>query len=342
MQLTTIDHNLNKPSEYYYVVSSAIQSATEVIENSNSENSKKAFKKDLEYWSAWYQANNIPQHELGKKEHLILFIIQHAQDMPTNIDDILIRNGAKSKRGIHKLATIERRIATLSSYLRLKKLPNVCGDKDIRVLLTKLTNIHGTSKSWGNAITLDVLNKMLSTCENDGLHGIRDMALILFGFSTGGRRRSEISSAMLENITRSSTGNFIYNMPKSKTNQSGELDPKPLAGRAAIALMHWLEVANIKEGHLFRGIKKNGSISSTALSDKQIANIIKNRCKKAGFEQDAFTAHSLRSGFVTEGGMRSKPLGDIMAMTGHRNVEQVMKYYKTGAVLNNSAAYLAG
>ena len=336
------DTSISKQTEYYYVMTSAIQAATEVIESASSENSKKAFKKDLEYWYSWYQANNIPQHELGKKEHLILFIIQHAEEMPSHIDDILIAKGTKQNIGLHKISTIKRRINSLSSYLRLKKQPNVCADKDIKILLSKLTNKHGCSKSWGDAITLDVLNKLLATCENDGLHGIRDYALLLFGFSTGGRRRSEITSAMLENLTRSSGGNFIYNMPKSKTNQSGEDDPKPLAGRAAMALMHWVEVSKITTGPIFRGVKKGNKISDKPMSDKQVANIVKKRCELAGLDPEKYTAHSLRSGFVTEGGNRGKPVGDIMAMTGHRNVEQVMKYYKTGAVLNNSAAYLAG
>jgi integrase len=319
----------------------AINAATEIIQTSSSINTSTAFQGDLKYWNHWYQANFISMENV-RKEHIILFVLQHAENMPSHIDDDLVERGIKSKRGLHKMSTIRRRIRSLSTYLKLKKLPNPCQDKDISILISKLTKKHGSSHAWGKAITLDILNDLIHTCQNDGLIGIRDSALLLFGFSTGGRRRTEISSAMLENLTRSSDGNFIYNLGKSKTNQEGKYDPKPLAGRAAIALMHWINEAGIKEGPIFRGVAKGGRILSTALCDKQVSRIIKNRCKKAGHDPSQYTAHSLRSGFVTEGGKRGKPIGDIMAMTGHKSVDQVMHYYQTGAVFNNSAAYLAG
>jgi hypothetical protein len=45
-----------------------------------------------------------------------------------------------------------------------------------------------------------------------------------------------------------------------------------------------------------------------------------------------FGAHSLRSGFVTEAGRQNIPLGDTMAMTGHRSIQTVMRYFQTGAI----------
>lgn len=304
------------------VVNAAISSATAVIEEYNSENSKRAYKSDLAYWSEWYKANGLSQNDRIRKEHIITFIMQHVEK--------------------HKISTIERRLASMSRFLQLNRLENPCNDKDIGILLRKLTEKHGCSKAWGRAITLDILNAMLKTCQNDGLIGTRDAALLLFGFSTGGRRRSEISSAVLENLTKSGDGNFIYQLGKSKTNQSGDSDPKPLAGRAAISLMHWLQESGIKEGPIFRGIRKGGTIVPTAISDKQVSRIVKSRCEKAGYDPTEYTAHSLRSGFVTEGGKRGKPIGDVMTLTGHRTVATVMRYYQTGDVMNNSAAYLAG
>lgn len=332
------------PSHVVYesIFQSAIASATEIIEEYGCKNSKKAFEKDLSYWTAWYKANKLDQKNV-RKEHIILFIMQHAEEMPSHIDEELVKNCVKSSHGTHKLSTIERRISSLSHYLRLRKIDNPCQDKDIKILMKKLANKHGCSQAWGNAITLDILNQMLQTCQNDGIFGIRDAAILLFGFSTGGRRRSEISSAMLENLTKNNDGSFVYQLGVSKTNQSGENDPKPIAGRAAISLLYWINESGIKEGPIFRGIQKGGKkIIEKGLSDKQISRIVKLRCEKAGYDPTDFTAHSLRSGFVTEGGKRGKPIGDIMALTGHRSVSQVMRYYQTGDIMNNSAAYLAG
>jgi len=323
------------------LIAKAINDATKVIETSISPNSKRALEGDLRYWAGWQKANGL-SNDMITKDHIILFIMQHANEMPTSVEQALIEMKVKAKAGLHKISTIERRITSLSTFLNLRKLPNPCQDKDVLMLLRKLTEKFGCSKSWGKAMTLDILNQLLSTCENT-LLGVRDRALLLFGFATGGRRRSEISSSVFENLTRNPEGNFVYNLGKSKTNQTGAPDPKPLAGRAALALMHWMEVSNLKEGPIFRGVRKDGkTIYNTPLTDRQISRIIKQRCVLAGLDPTEYTAHSLRSGFVTECGKRGKPIGDVMAMTGHRSFAQVTQYYKPGDIMNNSAAYLSG
>lgn len=66
---------------------------------------------------------------------------------------------------------------------------------------------------------------------------------------------------------------------------------------------------------------------------------MKRRAQLAGLEGD-FSAHSLRSGFVTEAGRQNVPLGDAMALTGHRSVPTFLRYFQTGAVARTRAANL--
>ncbi|WP_342370376.1 hypothetical protein [Xanthomonas arboricola] len=49
------------------------------------------------------------------------------------------------------------------------------------------------------AITMPELEALLATCD-DSLEGIRDRALLRFGFASGGRRRSEIAATDLRRI----------------------------------------------------------------------------------------------------------------------------------------------
>ncbi len=302
------------------MISESISNATIVIEQHNSENSKRAYAGDLSHWECWCKYNSFPTFDSLGKEHIITFIMDHVEK--------------------HKISTIERRLASLSRYLQLRRLYNPCYDKDILILIRKLKEKHGSTKSWGKAITLDVLNNMLKTCD-DGIIGTRDAALLLFGFSTGGRRRSEISSAVVENLTKNRDGNFVYNLSKSKTNKTGQYDPKPLIGRSSSSLIDWLDQSQISEGCIFRSVNVKGKIGGQ-LSCVDINRIVKKRCDKSGYDPTEYTAHSLRSGFVTESGKRGKPLGDVMAMTGHKSISEVMRYYKTGDIMNNSAASLAG
>ena len=64
---------------------------------------------------------------------------------------------------------------------------------------------------------------------------------------------------------------------------------------------------------------------------------MKARCAAAGLE-GRFSAHSLRSGFVTEAGLRDMPIGEAMAMTGHRTVATFQGYYQSAAIRRSKVA----
>ena len=51
------------------------------------------------------------------------------------------------------------------------------------------------------AVTRDVLDTMLSECGTDAA-GVRDRALLLVGFGSGGRRRSELTRATVEDLRK--------------------------------------------------------------------------------------------------------------------------------------------
>jgi len=56
--------------------------------------------------------------------------------------------------------------------------------------------------SGQTALTRDPLESMLETW-TDAWVGIRDRALLLFAFAGGGHRRSEIATAVLQSLVRS-------------------------------------------------------------------------------------------------------------------------------------------
>jgi integrase len=182
----------------------------------------------------------------------------------------------------------------------------------------------------------------LATCGDD-LVGKRDRALLLFGWASGGRRRSEIIEASFENVRRDGNG-FIFELHRSKTNQSGRKDPKnlkPIQGAAAQALRAWIDELlryRITEGKLFRCIRHDRIVEP--LKDQAVRNIVRQRAKMADRPLGKLSAHSLRSGFVTEAGKQGISLGETMAMTGHRSVQTVMGYYQSGELSTSRAAQL--
>ena len=181
---------------------------------------------------------------------------------------------------------------------------------------------------------------MLATC-TDGLAGLRDRALLLFAFASGGRRRSEVAAAAFENLTSIGDGNYLFRLSRSKTDQAGtEQNPsalKPLVGPPAEAMKSWLDAAGITSGRIFRRIRKTKAVEP--LSPQAVWHIVKRRAALAGLGQD-FSAHSLRSGFVTEAGRQNVPMGEAMAMTGHRSTTTFLRYFQPGAITQSQGARL--
>jgi len=329
----------NGLSPLEYLNDKSTSRAFEIISEETSENTLRAHNGDVIYWQAWLSAIGFSFKEPISEKEILSFAIQHAEGLDTEIDHKLVDQNYKTNLGPHKLSTIKRRIGSLSVFLELAKLPNPCHAKELRLVLTKLTKKYGGSKPNGKAITKDILDDMLETCGNK-LIDLRDTAALLFAWGTGGRRRSEVTQAEMKNLTTTPTGEFVYNMPSSKTDQQGKGHHVPIKGRVAKALQDWLTASDIVDGCIFRSIGKGGEIRQ-GLSPADINRIVKRRLKQAGYDEKQFGAHSLRSGFVTEAGRKNKNIGDVMQLTTHKSITTVMKYYQAGNVINNSAANLA-
>ena len=319
--------------------------SAEILNEFTSENTKKAFLGDMMYWKAWLSAIGLTfESDYDPIEIVKCFIVSHIESMDPNVDQKLFKKGYKASLGTHSLATVKRRIASLSVFLDRMKSENPCREKEIKLLLEKLSKKHKRFNKR-QPITKDVLEDMIKTCKSSQID-IRDKAILFFGWSSGGRRRSEIVEAKFENLTKTSDGDYLYNLNSSKTNQTGEDDIKPIKGRAAKALTDWLELSKITTGYIFRSIRSMSSnglvISTSGFSGNDIRRMVKKRARLAGYDEKKFSSHSIRRGFVTESGIQGKPILDVMKMTSHRNVATAMKYYDAGNINNNSCANLLG
>lgn len=124
----------------------------------------------------------------------------------------------------------------------------------------------------------------------------------------------------------------MYALVHSKTNQAGEDRPendKPVMGAAAQALRDWLAASGIEDSAIFRRVRRGGPVGG-ALSPSAVREIVKKRCALAGIEGN-YSAHSRRSGFVTEAKLIELPIADTMALSGHRSVQSLLGYRRGGA-----------
>lgn len=315
-----------------------------LLRQGESENTRLSYRSALRYWAAWFllryrQSIALPVPEAA----VVQFIVDHAQrldaegrtvfELPPAIDQALVAGGFKGKPGAPALTTLIHRIAVLSKVHQLEQTCNPCGQPRIRDLLSKTRRGYakrGALPRKKPALTKEPLEALLATCDTT-LAGLRDRALLLFAFASGGRRRSEVTSATLANVRRQGDG-FVFSLAHSKTNQSGAdlaENDKPIVGRAARALDAWLRAAQITDGAIFRRVRRGGLVGEP-LSPAAVRDIVKRRSTLAGLGE-GFSAHSLRSGFVTEAGRQQVPLGEAMALSGHRSIKSLVGYFRADA-----------
>ena len=339
-----------QPSELSDVTQRAVE---DLLREGESQNTLASYRSALRYWAAWYGLRYGAMVELPVATACVLqFIVDHAEritlkglvsELPPEIDQMLVQGGYKGKLGAMAHNTLVHRIAVLSKAHQLQELKNPCHDPKVRELLSRTRKAYakrGVRPQKKDALTKDPLQAILATCD-DSLRGKRDRALLLFAWASGGRRRSEVTSADMQFLKRVSTTDFIYTLLHSKTNQSGVEQPentKPVLGAAGMALHEWLQISGIAEGPIFRRIRKGDHLGE-ALSPAAVRTIVKERCALAGIEGN-FSAHSLRSGFVTEAGRQNVPLAETMGLTGHQSVATVLGYFRSESTLSSRAARL--
>lgn len=332
--------------------SESITAVRELLKQGSSVNTERSYRGDALYWQEWALARyGRPIEPPVTPAVVVQFIVDHAlredengvlvYGMPESVEQRLIATGRKRSAGAPSLATLMHRLAVLSVQHTLRGLENPVSRGEVRELIAKVKRAYakrGAQPQRRPALTLEPLEAMLATCD-DSLVGLRDRALLLFAFASGGRRRSEVAGASMENLSR--VGDvYVYNLAVSKTNQAGEQLPtnqKPIAGRAAAALEAWLVASGVLSGAIFRRLRRGGHVGGP-LAPASVNEIVKGRARAAGLP-DGYTAHSLRHGFVSEAMRQRVPLPEAMAMSGHSSMK-VFAGYAGQAPLDGPGARL--
>jgi integrase len=330
----------------------AVRAADEFVVAGTPANTARSYASALRYWAAWYALRYGQAFGDGPLPVAVAtqFVLDHLErqaktsltfELPEALEARLIELGVKATPGALAHSTVSHRLAVLAKWHRLRGWDSPTDDHRLKTLLAKARKAQarrGVSVRKKTAAIAEPLQAMLATC-TDGVRGIRDRALLLFAWSGGGRRRSEVVALRFTDLRPLDAVTWVYALGVTKTDTSGVRREKPLKGDAVVALQAWLDVSQIVEGPLFRRVYRGGGVGAKALSGDQVARIVKRRAQLAGLTGD-WAAHSLRSGFVTEAGRQGVPLGEVMALTEHRGVATVMGYFQAGALLSSRGTSL--
>lgn len=318
------------------------------------ENSLRALASDLAYLEAWALASTGSPLPWPAPEALVLkFVAHHLWDpaqresdpghgMPEEVAARLRLEGHLRVAGPHAPATVKRRLADWATLHRWKGLLGPFAAPSLRTALRLAVRASARPRRRKSqrAVTREILNRLLATCGSDRLSDTRDRALLLIAFGSGGRRRSEIARLRVEQLSeeapvpRDPDDPDSVRLPclaialgKTKTAQADDDARVLIVGPPVEALRDWLERAAISKGAVFRAIDRWEGIGDRALTPQAINLILKRRCAAAGLDPLMFSAHGLRSGYLTEAARNGVPLPAAMQQSQHRSVQQAASYY---------------
>ncbi|WP_037469857.1 site-specific integrase [Sinorhizobium fredii] len=324
-------------------------------------NTLRALTSDLAYLEAWSQAATAAPLPWPAPEPLLMkFIAHHLWDprhreidrehgMPAEVEQVLRSEGVLKSRGPHAPNTVRRRLANWSTLTKWRGLESAFASPALKsaIRLAIRAAPRQRLRKSAKAVTADVLARLLATCAGDSLRDLRDRAILMVAFASGGRRRSEVAGLRTEQftvelpvITEDGTPlpSLSIHLGRTKTSGAGEDEVVYLTGRPVEALDAWLRAAKIDGGSVFRAIDRWGNVSKRALDPQAVNAIVKQRVAVAGLEAGEFSAHGLRSGYLTEAANRGIPLPEAMEQSRHRSVQQASGYYNNATRRSGRAA----
>jgi site-specific recombinase XerD len=177
------------------------------------------------------------------------------------------------------------------------------------------------------------------------LHGLRDKALLLLGFS-GALRRSELVGIDVEDLALCKEG-LVVTIRTSKTDQysygrkigvcfGDHEDTCPVK-----AVTTWMKASSVSTGPLFRPVKWS-KVQEERLSDKAVARMVKRYGADIGLEASKFSGHSLRAGLVTSAIQAGVDPIDVQRHSGHASLDMLKRYIRDATVFRGNPTSKVG
>ena len=284
-----------------------------MVEASIADNTRRAYRSDLDHFAAW--GGTLP----AEPAHVATYLAAHAETL--------------------SVATLVRRIATISKAHEARGLPNPCRSEIVRATLRGIKRIRGIAHREAKPLLQDDLFRVLDVM-GEGVKDVRDRALLLSGFA-GGFRRSEIVGLNCDDIECVRQGVIIM-LRRSKTDQEG-------AGRKVgipfgrtrlcpvLALERWITVSGIEAGPIFRPVDRHGRVGGERLSGEAVSLVVKKRLAAANIDPTGFSGHSLRAGFSTSAVQAGVSTLKIRSQTGHASDAMLSRYVRDGELFLGNA-----
>lgn len=323
--------------------------AMELSEKTRADNTFIAYESDFEHFGAWCHSQSDDAFFLdplpAEPATVILYLTALAK-------------GKTVDGEVKAVSTIERRLAGIRWKHDQAGFTSPTGHVKVREQMKAIRREFGVAKKPPEAMTTDMVRRIVEALDLDSLSGRRDRALLLFGYASA-LRRSELVGIRVEDLKRSADG-YRVRLGKTKDDQENKgytvgVPAFPGSELCPVtAIDEWMSAASIHEGFVFRKVTKDGNVVFTkkirdddgvvvdtvdaALTASWVARLLKRMCKDAGIPEKMISGHSLRSGHVTTASDNEASDRALMAQTRHKSLRTLRDYDQSVAVFRDNSA----
>jgi len=239
---------------------------------SASDATRAAYRRDFDYWSE--------------------FCAERGVDRQAPLEDAAaafvewMKRGGEDRPPDAPMTRVRRMSSLASLYRELKRRKAINGPNPFSVDDGPKREKAAVEEPTPIAL-LEVVRKVLTTCDPNTLLGVRDAAIIRLFWSTGMRRVSLLSMTH-ERLARDPLG-YVATVVK----KGGETQPVLIKGRAREAFDRWLVIlrdSDLKSGKIWR--EENAKL----LVEHNLNRALERRAKLVG---EYLTPHMLRVAFLT-------------------------------------------
>lgn len=288
----------------------ALRAATRYAAHSRSANTWRAYKSDWRIFEDWCRSVNLAS-------------------LPAEPETVAMFVAAQADQGLSP-STLRRRLAAIQLVHFGAGHPSPHRAKQVNEVM------RGIARNWGKPVEKkapllnDDIKRLADAVEPETAKGLRDRALLLFGFA-GAFRRSELVGLDVANLDRRDEG-LLVTIEKSKTDQEAvgqviAIPARPESPYCPVqALDDWLTVAEITSGALFRRMFRGDVVGRQRLSAQSVALVVKEYAGRVGLDYAQFSGHSLRSGFITSAAQKDANIFKMAEHSRHKSFDVLRDY----------------
>ena len=294
-----------------------LETAKDFAAAEKAEATRRAYRSDFDSFRRYCEARNVSA-------------------LPAAPEAVAAYLASEASRGI-KPSSIGRRVAAIRYAHKLAGCDTLPTDSEaVRAVVRGIRRSVGAARARKAPIMAETVRAMAEATPNT-LRGARDRAILLLGFA-GAFRRSELVALNVSDLEETEDG-FRVTIRKSKTDQEGQGQTIAIIrGSAACpvrAVKGWLAAAGITEGAIFRSVP--GEVAAERLAAAGVANIVKSYARRLGLNVADFSAHSLRSGFLTSAARRGASVFKMRDVSRHKSMDVLQGYVRDAELFHDHA-----